>query len=183
MSSEFFNDIATLLSYAIWTLFDGLTSATLSLTGTKPTVPFRCAVTLSSVTGHTDCAGTVTIGSEIITFVEAGRKTSATLLTALPTITTSGLDCGILITCIDLSGDDLQNETGKSIAVDWDDSTKYVPNAEGNFTRSDSNCETEELGIVIGDKLIHNGKTFTVKNIKTGEHTLAGTELTKILLF
>jgi len=86
-------------------LYDDTTAATLNLTGSLPSVPFRVAVTLSSVTGHTDVAGTVTVGSETLTFTTATRKTTTTLLSALPTITTSGLNCNILVEAITSAGD------------------------------------------------------------------------------
>lgn len=149
----------------------------------SPPVSFRCAVTLSSVLGHTDCTGTVTIGGETLTFVGAGKKTTSTLLTSLPVITTTGLDCNILITCIDSAGKDIQTETDNTMAVDWEDATTYFPGAMGGFERSDSNCETDDFTAKFGDQLTHNGIKYTIKNIKTGERTLSGTNLTRILQF
>ena len=183
MSSEFLNDVSTLVTYALWELFNALSAATLTLTGAAPTGSFRCSVTLSASGTHIDCTGTVIVGSEVLTFLGAAKKTTTTYLTSLPVITTANLDCNIKIVATDVNGNDLQKETDTTIAVDWDDSTTYYPNSAGGFTRSDSNCETDCLTAKIGDPVVHNGKTVPVKNIKDGEQTLSGTVLSKILQF
>lgn len=87
------------------TLYSGNSAATLTLTGTWPANGSKLKIVASSVTDHTDCAGSVTVGSEVITF-SAGltppiTKTTTNSLTALPTITTSGLDCYLTITVLD----------------------------------------------------------------------------------
>jgi hypothetical protein len=185
MAGEFFNDSATLVKSILWELFNALSMATLTLKGTAPTGPFRLAITLSIITGHADCVGRVTInGTENIDFLVAGRKTSTTFLTSLPTITTQNLDCHILITCISTSGTDIYQITNTTIAVDWDDSQKWVPTPSGVWTQVDqTSCETDNFSAKIGDTVIHNGKTFPIKNIKDGEQTLSGTVLSRIFQF
>jgi hypothetical protein len=190
MAGEFFNDSATLVKSALWQLFNGLSSASLTLTGVAPTGPFRLAITLSASRTHVDCSGRVTInGTENIDFLVAGRKTSTTFLTSLPTITTQNLDCHILITCISTSGDNIYQTTNSTISVDWDDSQKWVPTPSGVWTQVDqTSCETDNISTsavaaTIGDTVLHNTKTFIIKNIKDGEQTLSGTVLSRIFQF
>jgi hypothetical protein len=75
------------------------------------------------------------------------------------------------------------------MAVDWDESTSYYPNAQGNFSRSESNCETDNLTAKVDDMVTHIDastgitRTLPIKNIKDGEQTLSGTVLTRIFQF
>jgi hypothetical protein len=181
MSSGFLNDTATLAVFSLWELYNGTPTASPLTIETPPTGSFRCKVTLSSVAGHTDCTGTVTVGSEILTFTAAGTKTTTVTLTAKPVVVYANIDCHIHITAIDTSGADILKETDTTIAVDWDTSTTYYENAQGTFTRSDSNCATDNMTAKVGDSIIHSGKTYSIKNIKDGEKTLGGTTLTRIL--
>jgi hypothetical protein len=183
-SSGFFTASAILLTYGPHILYDALSVATLTLTGLLPsTSPFRCKVTVSAILGHTDVIGRVTVGTENLDFLVAGSKVTTINLTVLPTITTSNLDCNIRIEAIDSGGAPIQDETQIAFFCDWDESTTYYPNSAGTFSRSDSNCETNEMTAKIGDKVLFNLKTYTLKNIKDGETTLGGTVLTRILQF
>ena len=180
----FLTGSAMLLTYGPHILYDDVSAATLTLTGTKPsTSPFRCKVTIAAITGHADVVGRVTIGSENLDFIQAGSKVTTTNLTALPVVTTANLDCNILIEAIDSGGAPIQNETQTAIDCDWDESTTWYPNGAGTFSRSDSNCETHYLAAKIGDKVLYNSKIYNVKNVKDSENTLGGTLLTKILQF
>ena len=106
---------------ANWKLFLGNAAASLVLNGDGlPSVAFRCAITVTSITGHTDCAGTVTVGSETKTFTASGqRMTTTTLLTALPAITTAGLDCQVLVEAISASGAAILKETLTAILIGY----------------------------------------------------------------
>jgi len=65
-----FPDTAYLVTKTIVSLYEGLTSDL--LIGTWPAGRIgRIMVTVSSVTDHTDCAGTVTLGTETLTFIQA----------------------------------------------------------------------------------------------------------------
>jgi hypothetical protein len=96
-----------------WMLYNGHSDGTITLTGSKPDVSFTCAVTVSvgadTVAGgiayhHTDVVGSVFINSEEVKFTSATKKTTTLLLVALPTVTTTNLDCDVLIECIDKNG-------------------------------------------------------------------------------
>jgi len=94
------------------TLYSGLSSGTLTLTGTWPANGSKLAIVASVIAGHTDCVGTLMInGSETITFTQAGRKTSTVSLTALPTIVTANLDCNLVITVLDSGLAPIMTET------------------------------------------------------------------------
>lgn len=182
--SGFLNGTAYLLTYTPHKLYDALSAATLTLSGALPTTsPFRCKVTVSAISGHTDVAGHVFIGSEDIEFKIASSKVTTVNLIALPTCTTSNLDCHILIEAIDSGGAPIQTETQTAMPCDWDESTTWYPNAAGTFSQSDSNCETDLMTAKIGDKVLYNSKTYNVKNIKDGEQTIGGRLLTKVLQF
>lgn len=58
-----------------------------------------------------DVAGTITVGSDVLTFTAAGTKLTSTNLTSLPVITTGNLDCYILITALDSGGNPIQTST------------------------------------------------------------------------
>jgi hypothetical protein len=182
MASKFLNDLATLITSALWSLYNTLSAASLVLDA-APTGSFRCVVTVSASGTHTTCSGHVYINDEDLNFPAAGKKISKTFLTSKPTITTSGLDCWILITCVSTGGADLYKETNTTIDVDWEDSITNYPDGMGGFSRSDSNCETDYLTAKVGDKVTYDGKTLLIKNIKNGEMTLGGIVLTKILQF
>jgi hypothetical protein len=90
-------------------LFDGnvIANGAVALTGTKPSISFRCRVTVSAVTGHTDMTGSLAVGADSLVFVQAGAKTTDTLLSALPVVVNNGLNCHVLIEAIDEDGNDI----------------------------------------------------------------------------
>jgi len=85
-----------------WVLYNGLLPVVPA--GPIPASPFRVAVTISAVAGHTDTAGSVFVNAEELVFSRAARLTNARELTALPAVTTTGLDCNILVECISAGG-------------------------------------------------------------------------------
>jgi hypothetical protein len=99
------NQDAYRVDRANWRIYNGLSSGVGTLNGDGlPAVPFRCAVTLSTAAGHVDCAGSVTVGSETLTFTAAGKKTTTTFLSALPAILCTGLDCDVLVEALNSGG-------------------------------------------------------------------------------
>jgi hypothetical protein len=100
-------------------LYEGLTGA-ITLTGSPPTEAYKIAVTVVSVAGHVGCAGTVTVGTEDIEFSGATRKVTARSWTAnraLPSVSVDGLDCQILIECVNIYGVPFQIETLTPIEI------------------------------------------------------------------
>lgn len=177
-----FPHTAYLVTKASHELYAGVTSATLTLTGSLPSVSFRVAVTLSSVTGHPDCTGSVSVGSETLTFTSAGKKTTTTALSALPTITTSGLDCDILIEAITTGGAPVFVETLTTLKIRFEPTTKAFVNAVGIWTQSSAYCMVVNSTIQIGDVIRYNSADYPVRQIEA-LNWLDGTEIYRILYF
>lgn len=146
-------------------LYDDTTAATLTLTGSLPSVSFRVAVTLSSVTGHTDCAGSVVVGSETLTFTAAGKKTTTTALSALPTITTSGLDCHILVEAITTGGAPIIEETAIALRTRFEDTQKSYLNSQGIWSKSQAIAYVMDSSCDIGTKFSQGGYDYTVEQV------------------
>ena len=162
-----------------WELYDDIAAASLTLTGNTPTVTYRLRVTTSSVTGHTNCAGTLTVnGSESLTFTQAATKVTTTHLAAdvLPTVTTSGLDCNVLIEVLDVGGAILREETAKEIKCRFQDTQKSFRDAQGNWSLSSAIAYVNEPELVIGTKLSYDGYDYDIAqvSIMTG---LGGSEM------
>lgn len=136
---------------ANWKIFSGPSAASLVLNGDGlPTVAFKCAITLSTATGRTDVVGSVTVGSETISFTSATRKTTTTLLSALPAITTSGLDCNILIEALNSGGVNILKETLTAIVCRFMNVQKSFRDALGNWTTSQAQALTADTGCNVG---------------------------------
>jgi hypothetical protein len=158
-------DSAYLVTHAAASLFDGTMAASPTI-GAWPTgITGRCKVTLSSVSGHTDMAGTITIGSETLTFTQAGTKTTTVNLTAKPTVTSSGLDCHAHITVIDSGGADVQVETLTALDIKWKDETEYYSQAIGGFVKRPAHCTTDETSSQVGDVVRYAGIDHVIKAI------------------
>jgi hypothetical protein len=160
-------DSAYLVTKSHHKLYDATSAATITLTGTLPTVSFRCRITISSVTGHTDCLGHVLINAEDINFLVATTKTSTILLTALPTVTTTGLDCHILIEAINSGGADIMVETLTVIDIKFKDETEYYSQAIGGFVTRPAHCTTDETASQVHDIIRYGGNDYEIKAIHT----------------
>lgn len=115
-------------------LFDGTMTAAPTIGAWPSGVTGRCKVTISSVVGHTDCVGTITIGSETLTFTQAGTKQTTVNLTAKPTVTSSGLDCHCHITVTDVGGADTWTTTETDLPCKIELKSKNVPSPQGGWT-------------------------------------------------
>jgi len=167
MIDDYLNQAAQKKISTLWTLYNGLSAATLVLTGSAPAQTFRLAVTLSASGEHSDCAGTVTVnGTETLTFTVAARKTTTTSLTALPTITTSGLDCNVLVTCISTSGSDIYQVTYEDFACRWEDTQIGYVNSTGSWTQSNAKV-IAKAAYVVNDVIRKYGTTteYPIKKV------------------
>jgi hypothetical protein len=162
-----FPEDAYILTYANHELFDDTTAATLTLTGSLPSVSFRCRVTLSTVPGHADCAGSVVVGSETLDFLAAGTKTTTTALSALPTITTSGLDCHILVEAITTGGAPIQAETATATKIQFENTASGYFNAQGQWTVYSGSYAMCRDAAAVGDKLRYGGADLPIKKVDT----------------
>jgi hypothetical protein len=158
-------DAAYLVTKAPASLFDGNATATFTL-GTWPVGKTgRLKVAVSSVTGHTDCAGSIVAGTETLTFTQAGTKTTTVNLTAKPVTTSSGLDCHVHITVIDTGGADIMAETLTAIDIKYKDETKYFSSAIGDFITRPAHCTTDETASQVGDIIRYGGIDHVIKAI------------------
>lgn len=146
-------------------LYDGTTAATLTLTGSLPSVSFRCKVTISAVAGHTDVAGSVVVGSETLTFAAAGTKTTTTALSALPTITTSGLDCNILVEAITTGGAPIIEETAIALKTRFENTQKSYLNSQGVWSKSQAIAYVIDSSCDIGTKFSQGGYDYTIDQV------------------
>jgi hypothetical protein len=145
-------------------LYDGLSAATLTLTGTAPSESYRCLVELSSVAGHTDCSGTVTVGTETLTFSAARAKQTAVLLSTLPEVTTSGIDCHVKISCQDAQGATIFTETEVLLTARFIEASKAYWGPTGIWTQSSAQVLSLDE-ISIGDTIRHNSQDYIAKAV------------------
>ncbi len=176
-------DSASLVTKAAHSLYNSASASTLTLTGTLPTVPFRCSVRLYTATGKTDCAGSVTVGSETaLSFLAAGKKTTTTLLTALPVVTTTNLNCMIEIIALDSGGAEIEDETVTSTDIKFTDEREYYSQAIGGFVKRPAQAITDDTSSQVGDVIRYGGVDYPIKAIHAKRDRL-GIERRRVLQF
>ena len=184
------NSSSYLVTKSIKELYDAVPASSpisASLIATPPTVAYRCRVTLSASSTHTDCAGSVTVGSDTLTFAAAGTKICTTTITAStkPAVSYSGIDCNLKIECVDVGGQPIYSETLTSVDVSWNDTQKWIPAPEGGWTAiTATTAETDNSTIDVGDILrkTATGVDYTVKAVKPVKNFL-GLEIKRRLTF
>jgi hypothetical protein len=145
-------------------LYNGQTAASLTMTATALAEAFRVAVTLSPTTGHTDVVGSVTVGSEVLTFTAATRKTTTTLLSARPVIPTSGLDCNILVECINSGGAPIYSETTTAIKILLETNQGGFYDAQGAWIKTDDLIMSETL-MAVGDRVRVGSTDYIIRKV------------------
>lgn len=151
---------------ANWRIYNGLSSGVGTLNGDGlQSVPFRCAVTVSVATGHTDCAGSITVGSETLTFTAVGKKTTTTSLSALPVIACTGLDCNVLVEALNSGGAPILKETATAIKCRFMNSQKAFMDAAGAWTLSQAIADTTDSNCSIGDMFRFDGIDYIIGQI------------------
>jgi hypothetical protein len=174
LPSKFFNDSATLIKIGDTIRYDGNCNS-IELIGDWPSVQCQMVLEITAKSGHSDCTGSIKINDETLQFTASGQtKTTAAFLSAEPSITVANLDCDLMITLIDSAGNELKTETSKTIAVDWDEISVTWYQSAGKWLMSKPNFETPDLTVGIDDKIVHNEKTYTVKNTSQADQTLGG---------
>jgi hypothetical protein len=173
ISAAKFPDSASLVKVSDWSLYDGTPASSPLTILTPPTGSFRCKATISSVSGHTDITGTLTIGGETQTFTQAGTKSFTTTLTAKPVVTYSSLDCHIHVTAIDTSGNDIVAESLTTIDINFTDETEYYNTIWGIWTKRPAQAMTEDTTSVVGDVIRFNSINYPIKAIHPKDDKLA----------
>jgi hypothetical protein len=88
----------------------------------------------ASFTSGLDMAGSLVLGADTLTFTIASKKTSTSTLTSLPTVTNSGLDCNVLIECIDAGGAPIYTTTETDLPCKIEIKSKSIPAPTGGWT-------------------------------------------------
>jgi hypothetical protein len=163
-------------------LFSGASASSIALTGTVPTVSFRCQVRLYTATNHTDCVGSVVVNAETLSFTQASKKVTTTLLTALPTVTSSNLDCMVEIIAIDAAGNIIVDETATAVKIRFEPTSRAYINPQGQWIQSSAYCMIVDPTIVLDSVIRYNGLDYIVTQIEAFPW-LDGTELYRIIYF
>ena len=157
MDSSYFTEFKTGVNNAWkvelgnWVLYNDLLPA--ESAGPVPIGPFRVAITISAVDGHTITAGSVFVNAEELVFTRATRLTNTRELTALPLITTVGMDCNILIECITTGGSPIKRETLKPIEIICFPETHILRDPSGSGWMQTSYDIWSEEPMSIGDQI------------------------------
>jgi hypothetical protein len=164
----YLKDTAEKKTNVLWVFYDALNTATLTLIKGAPAVTFKVKIQASASGAHTDCAGTVTVNAEVITFTQAATKTTTTNLTVLPTITTANLDCNLKIWAIDTGNADIYEAVYTAFACRWEAVSKAFVQSTGTWTQSAAKVVAKTV-YAIGDYLRKYGTTteITIKRINT----------------
>ena len=167
-------------------LYDGVPSASpLTISATPPTINYRCQVTATSATGHADCAGSVTIAGEAMPFTFSGQKkvyTTTISANTKPTVTYSGLDCNLLIECIDVGGSPIEAETTTAIKVSYWPELVTLREPNGSFTTYNGYFMTKDSTTTLKSVIRYNSTDHNLKRIEPFPW-LDGTELYRVLYF
>ena len=183
-----FLHLAKTCTKAITKLYDAVPTASpisAASIATPPAVTYRCRATVATSTTHTDCAGTLTIGSDTLTFTTSGQvKICTTNITAStkPSISYSGLDSKITIECIGTGGAPIMAETLTAIDIKFKDETEYYSQAIGGFVKRPAQCVTDETASCINDVIRYNGIDYPIKAIHAKRDRL-GIERRRVLQF
>lgn len=166
MIADYLNQEAFKVARANWSLYDDEPATSpITLSNVAPSGSFKCRVKLSSVTGHTDLVGHVYINAEDLNFISGvTTKQSTILLTSLPTVAYSGLDCHILIECIDSGGAVIPHETATEIMCRFQEAQKSFRLPTGEFTTSQAIAYvTEDMNI--GDKISYESYDYNIAQV------------------
>ena len=161
-----FPEDAYILTYANRVLYDGLsTNGQITWSGVAPISVFRCRITISSVPGHVDCAGSVVVGTEPFTFLVAGSKVTTGDLSVLPSGSMSGLDCWVKIEAIGSGGQPIIDETATATKIQFENTTSGFWNAQGQWTVFSGSYAMCKDAAVVGDKLRYNGSDLPITKV------------------
>ncbi len=159
-----FPEDAYLVTKAPASLFDGNSSATLTLNAWPSGVTGRLKITISAIAGHADVTGTITVDGEVVTFTQAATKTTTNSLTAKPAVTTSGLDCHIHITVISVSGADIEVETATATKIQFENTASGFFTPEGTWKVYSGSYAMCKDSAEVGD-ILRYGSDMPIKKV------------------
>lgn len=158
-------------------LYDAVpASSPITLIGSAPSTAFRCKAKVTSVTGHTDCAGTLLIGTETLTFsASSTTKQTTANLSALPVVAYANLDCKITIECIDSGGAPIMSETLTAILTLIEPHQSGIMSPQGVWTSINDTQIFSNIELAIGDIVRKGSKDYHIKSMD--ENDLLGAEV------
>lgn len=136
-----------------WQLYNALSLASLELND-PPADDYLLMITVMPSGTHTNCGTTknpghiIINGKENLQFTGADKRPNNTTINGTVIITTSDLDCGILIECTTTGGSPIMQEVLIPIEILVKQKTRRLQTAPGVFTVTNYDVETEaKLGI------------------------------------
>ena len=160
-----FPDSGYLVTVAETSIFDGTLTASPTIGSWPSGITGRCKVTLSSVSGHADCAGTITIGGETLTFTQAGTKITTVNLSAKPAVSSSGLDCHCHITVIDAGGAPVMTETATATKIQFENTSSGFFTPEGVWKVYSGSYALCKDAAAVDDILRYNSVDMPIKKV------------------
>ncbi len=164
-----FPESAYLVTVANSKLYDAVPSSSpITVTGTAPSTSFRCKAKVIAVANHTDCSGSLIIGTETLTFTTSGQtKLTSVLLSSNPTVSYVGLDCHILIEYIDASGAPIVTETSTATKIQFENTASGFFNSSGQWTVYSGSYALCKDSANINDILRYNSTDMPIKKVDT----------------
>jgi hypothetical protein len=167
MIDEYLNEVASKRTTVntTWILYNGLTSPSpLVLTNIPPEVISRIKVVCTSVSGHTDCIGTVRVNNGThdedlaVVCTTAKLGTDTVPANTLPTITPINLDCNILVTCVTITDYAIPQYTYTPFRCRWEEVSIMFVSTGGTWTQSLARVIARE-DYLVGDYICRPGTT------------------------
>jgi hypothetical protein len=143
------------LELASWSIFDDeVTDGALTLDAV-PDYPVKYAITLSPIEGHTICSGTVTVGSEELTFLTENRLVTSALYSTKPVISTADLDCNAKVECVTDFGEIIEISSLTPMMVLYYPKTRILRDPSGSGSmQTDYDMFATNTSLKIGDQIL-----------------------------
>jgi len=147
--------LAYKLEQSSWTIFDDIVSDGILALDTVPNYPVKYAITLSEITDHTKCTGTVTIDEEDLTFSGENRLVTERVYPTAPVIVTVDLDCNAKIECVTEFGEIIEIDSLTPIMILWYPKTRILRDPSGSGAmQTDYDVFTTNSSLKIGDQIL-----------------------------
>ena len=143
------------LELATWAIFDDVVTTGELTLDAVPDYPVKYAVTLSAIEGHTICTGSVTVGSEVLSFDSQNRLVTASLYEAKPIISTADLDCNAKVECVTEFGEIIEISSLTPMMVLHFPKTRIIRDPSGSGSmQTDYDMFATNTSLKIGDQIL-----------------------------
>jgi hypothetical protein len=122
------------------------------------------------------------VGVETLSFTQASKKVTTTLLTTLPVVTTNSLTCLIELIAIDSAGRIIRDETVSSFQMRYEPTTKSIQNADGVWIISTAYAMTTDSTVGLTTVVRYQGVDYKIAMVEAFPW-LDGRELYRIVYF